>query len=304
MKGAVSQILHGFAWRGEEKSRRAPHLRTALNSNQYMLTVLLAAVPALVAAVYAGGARIFGMLLVTYVCIGAVEVLFSTFRNQQVDFGTVVSGLLLVLTLPADTPLWLVALGALFAMFFGKAIFGGTGHNVFNPAMLGRCFILLAYPKLISDSLDTLGGGLGVPLTLSFGDLGYAAALIPVILGGAVLLFTRVSAWRTVLATVGTGCGLSLVLWLVGAADYSILTLPFYAGFLFGAIFIATDPVSSPNTSVGQWIYGAVVGGLAVLITMLATYGEGMLFAILLGNLITPTIDSAVLNVRFRGYGL
>ncbi len=304
MKGAISQILHGFSWRGEETSSHSPHVRTALNSNQYMLTVLLAAVPALAMAIYAGGARVLAMLVVTYFCIGVVEVLFSTFRNQQVDFGTVVSGLLLVLTLPPQTPLWMVALGALFAMFFGKAIFGGTGHNLFNPAMLGRCFVLLAYPKLISDSLDTLGGGLGVPLTLSFGDVGYTAALIPVIIGGAVLIYTRVAAWRTVLGTVGFGCALSLVLWLVGAGSHTLLTLPFYAGFLFGAIFIATDPVSSPNTSVGQWIYGALVGVLAVVITMLATYGEGMLFAILVGNLFTPTIDQAVLNVRFRGYGL
>ena len=304
MKGAVSQILHGFSWRGEDTSSHAPHVRTTLNSNQYMLTVLLAAVPALGMAIYAGGARVLAMLLVTYVCIGAVEVLFATFRNQQVDFGTVVSGLLLVLTLPPATPLWMVALGALFALFFGKAIFGGTGHNLFNPAMLGRCFILLAYPTLISDSLGTLAGGLGVPLTLAFDKVGYTAAIVPVAIGGAVLLFTRVAAWRTVLSAIAGGAGLSLVLWLCGVSSHALLSLPFSAGFLFGAIFIATDPVSSPNTSVGQWIYGALVGVLAVVITMLATYGEGMLFAILIGNLITPTIDSAVLNVRFRGYGL
>lgn len=310
MRAAVRQILRGFAWRGEETARAAPHVRTTLNSNQCMMTALVAALPALGAALYVGGPRVLLMLLVAYVCIGVVEVAFATFREQQVDVGTVVTGLLLVLTLPAGTPLWLLALGALFGMFFGKAIFGGTGHNILNPALLGRCFIVLGYPTLISDFLASIKGatgeGLPAPLTLAFSDAGYWI-LIPIILGGAFLLVTRVASWRVVISIVLSGAALSTVLWRVGAggeANQALLLIPCSAGFLFGAVFLATDPVTSPNTAAGQWIYGILVGVLAVVITLLATYGEGMMFAILLGNLVTPTIDAGVLSLKFRGYGL
>jgi Na(+)-translocating NADH:ubiquinone oxidoreductase B subunit len=228
----------------------------------------------------------------------------------------------------------MVALGVMFGVFIGKELFGGSGRNVFNPALVGRCFLGLAYPAKMSASWLSAGSGMtgrlfeyasassvdavssATPLALAkqgefvslshmflgsvSGSAGETSA-IAIIIGGVFLLFTRIANWRTVVSILGSFALLGGILHYtrpetVGPVMWHLCA----GGLLFGAFFMATDPVSSPTTNTGKWLYGIVIGSVTVLIRNFTGYVEGVTFAILLGNIVAPILDEIVFAVRLR----
>jgi Na+-transporting NADH:ubiquinone oxidoreductase subunit B/electron transport complex protein RnfD len=274
------------------------------------------------------------MIVVSYAAGGAVEVIFAIVRKEDICEGFLVTGILFPLILPPKLPLWMVALGVAFGVFIGKELFGGTGRNVFNPALVGRCFLSLAYPKTMSASWLEPGTGLtgrlfqyvdasnvdalssATPLALakqgdfsSLSDLFWGAvsgsagetSAIAVILGGVFLLLTRVANWRTVVSTIGSFILLGAILHQAQPETVgSVLWHLFAGGLLFGAFFMATDPVTCPTTNAGKWLYGILIGAVTVLIRNFTGYVEGVTFAILLGNIVAPILDEIVISVRIR----
>jgi Na(+)-translocating NADH:ubiquinone oxidoreductase B subunit len=269
-----------------------------------------------------------------------VEALFAMVRKEGINEGFFVTGILWPLILPPNLPLWMVALGVAFGVFVGKELFGGTGRNVFNPALVGRCFLSLAYPKTMSASwmepssdlagrlltwvdasnLDALStatplasakqGEMSSISHLFLGSVSGSAgetSAILIILGGVFLLLTRVASWRTVVSILGSFIVLTAALVASRAVTYNMPGLfspvmwhVFAGGLLFGTFFMATDPVTSPTTNVGKWFYGIIIGSVTVLIRNFTGYVEGVTFAILLGNIVAPILDEIVIGVRIR----
>lgn len=313
----------------------APHIRDPLDVKRFMSMVIVALAPCLAAAVYFFGLRVLAVIVVSYAAGGVVEVLFAAVRKEEINEGFLVTGLLFPLILPPGLPLWMVAVGVAFGVLVGKEVFGGTGRNPFNPALVGRCFLAIAYPLEMSNTWIAPGGGLtgrlaqyvgasasdavssATPLTSAkqgvfeplanlfwgnvTGSIGETSALA-VIAGGLFLLATRVANWRTVAGVLGSFA-------LLGFAAHKFLPGTFAGpvswhllagGLLFGAFFMATDPVTSPITNGGKWAYGILIGVLTLLIRNLTGYVEGVMFAILLGNIVAPILDEITIRVRLR----
>ncbi|MFA5088616.1 MAG: NADH:ubiquinone reductase (Na(+)-transporting) subunit B [Candidatus Omnitrophota bacterium] len=289
------------------------------------------------AALLSGARIVLPILLVTYLVGGFWEVLFAVIRKHEINEGFLVTGILFALTLPPSIPLWQVAVGISFGVVIGKEIFGGTGYNVLNPALTGRAFLFFAYPGYLSgDSvwaavdgfsratplavLSASGkGGAAVQTLLdagytfqnmfwgfipgSIGETSKAACL----LGLFLLLMTRIANWRVVV-----GCFLGLMttgllcMNFQGGQTLTYFSLPAHwhlvmGGFAFGAIFMATDPVSSCATQPGRWIYGFLVGALVMVIRVLnPAYPEGVMLAILFMNIVAPLIDYLVVESHIR----
>jgi Na(+)-translocating NADH:ubiquinone oxidoreductase B subunit len=279
------------------------------------------------------------MIVVTYAAGLAVEATFSIVRKESINEGFFVTGILFPLILPPNLPLWMVALGVAFGVFIGKELFGGTGRNIFNPALVGRCFLSLAYPKTmaaswvepshelagglltwVTPSLDAMSGA--TPLALAkqgkmvdivhqfmgnvSGSAGETSAIL-IILSGVFLLFTRVASWRTVVSMLGSFVIMTGALIVGGAVAYPmpgvfgpVMWHLFAGGLLFGAFYMATDPVTSPTTNAGKWFYGIIIGSTTVLIRNFTGYVEGVTFAILLGNIVAPILDEIVIGIRIR----
>ena len=317
----------------------APHIRDPLDVKRVMSMVIISAIPCVLAALYFFGLRFIAMIVVTYAAGLAVEATFSIVRKESINEGFFVTGILIPLILPPNLPLWMVALGTALGVFIGKELFGGTGRNIFNPALVGRCFLSLAYPKdmaagwvepshelaggfltWIGPSLDAVSGA--TPLALAKqGEMGSIAhqlmgsvsgsagetSAILIILSGVFLLFTRVASWRTVVSMLGSFVILTGALVVGGAVAYPIpgvfgpvMWHLFAGGLLFGAFYMATDPVTSPTTNTGKWLYGIIIGSTAVLIRNFTGYVEGVTFAILLGNIVAPIFDEIVVGIRIR----
>jgi Na(+)-translocating NADH:ubiquinone oxidoreductase B subunit len=317
----------------------APHIRDPLDVKRVMSTVIITLIPCVLAALYFFGLRFIAMIVVTYAAGLAVEATFSMVRKESINEGFFVTGILFPLILPPNLPLWMVALGVAFGVFIGKELFGGTGRNVFNPALVGRCFLSLAYPKTmaaswlepshelagglltwVSPSLDAVSGA--TPLALAKqGEMGSIAhqlmgsvsgsagetSAILIILSGTFLLLTRVASWRTVVSMLGSFVILTAALIVGEAVDYPISGVfgpviwhLFAGGLLFGAFYMATDPVTSPTTNTGKWFYGIIIGSTTVLIRNFTGYVEGVTFAILLGNIVAPILDEIVIGIRIR----
>ncbi|RKY11073.1 MAG: RnfABCDGE type electron transport complex subunit D [Planctomycetota bacterium] len=312
----------------------APHIRDPLDIKRLMSMVIIAVVPSLFAAFYFFGWRIVSMVIVSYAAGGAVEVAFAVIRKEEINEGFLVTGLLFPLILPPTLPLWMVAVGVVFGVFVGKELFGGTGRNIFNPAIVGRCFLALAYPAAMSGNWISAGGNwpgrmleyvtasnvdaisTATPLVLAkqgelvslsrmllgniSGSMGETSA-IAVILGGVFLLLTRVANWRTVVSTLGSAVVLAGILHHSCTDRFAPALWHLCAGgLLFGAFFMATDPVTSPVTNTGKLFYGIIIGVITVLIRNFTGYVEGVTFAILLGNIAAPIIDEIVTRVRLR----
>ena len=255
----------------------------------------------------------------------AFEIWFASKRGHEVNEGFFVTSILFTLTLPASTPLWMAAVGIIFGVVIGKEVFGGTGKNFLNPALTGRAFLYFAYPAQMSGdavwvavdgftratSLGTaaLGEGYGVQWWDAFvgnvaGSLGETSTLA-ILIAAVVLLANRIASWRIML-----GCLLGLVigalLFNVIASDNPMFGVPFYwhlvlGGFAFGAVFMATDPVSAAMTDRGRLIYGILIGFMCVLIRVVnPAFPEGMMLAILFGNLFAPLIDHFVVQSNIK----
>ncbi len=287
------------------------------------------------ACVLTGLRSVLPIIVVSYAVGGAWEVLFSIVRKHEINEGFFVTGLLFPLTLPPTIPLWMVAVGISFGVVIGKEIFGGTGMNVLNPALTARAFVFFAYPASISGDkvwtyVDGFSGatpllaasnaaGPGAVETLqnagftlrdaflgavpgSIGEVSTLGCLI----GAVILILTGIGSWRIMAACVLGAAGMStLVSGIAGPESSSLMSLPVawhlcLGGFMFGTVFMATDPVSAAATKTGQWIYGILIGVVCILVrTINPAYPEGMMLAILFMNVVAPLIDYGVLQTHF-----
>ncbi|UCG50075.1 MAG: RnfABCDGE type electron transport complex subunit D [Phycisphaerales bacterium] len=329
----IYEALENFLFAPSTATTTAPHVRDPLDLKRFMSMVILALIPCIVAAFYFFGLRLAAMIAVSYMAGGTVEVLFAVIRKEDINEGFLVTGMLFPLIMPPTVPLWMVAVGVAFGVFVGKELFGGTGRNLFNPALVGRCFLALAYPETMSagwlepsselvgrffkyvdaSSVDAISSA--TPLALAKqgemcslshlllgsvpGSAGETSA-IAIILGGVFLLVTRVANWRTVVGILGSFTFLAGILHHAQSARFGPASWHVFAGgLLFGAFFMATDPVTSPTSNAGKWLYGAIIGSTTVLIRNFTGYVEGVTFAILLGNIVAPVLDEMVFTVRF-----
>lgn len=328
------EAMENFCFAPSATALTAPHVRDPLDVKRFMSMVIVALVPSLLAAFYFFGWRLVAMIIVSYAAGGVVEVAFAVIRKESINEGFLVTGMLFPLILPPTLPLWMVGVGVAFGVFVGKELFGGTGRNIFNPAIVGRCFLALAYPAAMSGNWIEAGSGAvgrmaeyisssnldvvssATPLVLAkqgqlvslsqmflgnvSGSLGETSALA-IILGGVFLLFTRVANWRTVFSILVSATLLSWIFHQTQGEKFAPFAWHLCAGgLLFGAFFMATDPVTSPITNAGKWFYGIIIGVVTILIRNFTGYVEGVMFAILLGNIIAPILDEMVFAVRLR----
>lgn len=297
------------------------------------------------------GALYYGPILaVTFIVGGHIEVLFAVIRKHEVNEGFLVTGMLFPLTLPPTIPLWQVAIGIAFGVVIGKEIFGGTGMNIFNPALTARAFLFFAYPAQISgdqvwtavdktNAVDGFSGAtaLGQIATLTDpaliaeptralsehwwhadgihwmdaflgavpGSLGETSTLACLI-GAGILIATGVGSWRTMLGVFVGSAVMCFLLNSAGSQTNGLMNLPFHwhivlGGWAFGAVYMATDPVSGAFTERGRLIYGFLIGALAILIRVVnPAYPEGMMLAILFMNMFAPLVDHAFISANIK----
>ena len=301
------------------KISATPHIHSGRSTAGIMRDVVIALLPAAVA-----GTVIFGLraLLVIAVCVGscvALEALFNiiTKKEQTIgDFTAIITGLLLALNVPANIPLWQCVIGSVFAIVVVKCLFGGLGCNLVNPAISARVFMLVSFGSMATQSMptivDTVSGATPLAsvaegnmpsftdllLGLTGGTIGETCA-VALLIGFVYLLVRRVISWHIPVATVGTVFVASLVMEGFDFAKAGALVLS--GGLLLGAIFMATDYVTSPATKAGKLVFGAGVGLLTFLIRYFGVYPEGVSFAILFMNILTPYIDSWTARKVFGG---
>jgi Na+-transporting NADH:ubiquinone oxidoreductase subunit B len=269
--------------------------------------------------------------LTTLIVGGFWEVLFAIVRKHEINEGFLVTSMLFALTLPPDMPLWMVALGISFGVVIGKEIFGGTGKNFLNPALVGRAFLYFAYPAEITGDLvwvavDGYSGatplGLGVLggmnaittggyswwnafIGLIPGSLGETSTLACLI-GAVFLIYTKVASWRIIAGVFLGMVGTVLLFNVFGNETHPMMTMPWHwhlvlGGFAFGMVFMATDPVSAAMTTAGRWVFGILIGFMTVLIRVVnPAFPEGIMLAILFANIFAPLIDYAVIQINIR----
>jgi Na(+)-translocating NADH:ubiquinone oxidoreductase B subunit len=342
--------MDSFMFSVSHRTNIAPHVRDPNNMKRYMSAVILAVMPVIAAAIYFFGWRVLGMIVVTYVTGLLIELAFAIFRKEEINEGFFVTGLLYPLILPPGLPFWMVALGIAFGVLVGKELFGGTGRNVFNPALVARCFLLIGVPTYMASGWSVPASGIpggfaqwstgaadavsqATPLSaakslhqyadwsnllfgtastnpagISGGSSGEVCSVL-IILGGLFLIMTGVANWRTIVSMLGSFAGLLAILaWAApstfGRAGWSVGEIVGWqllaGGLLFGAVYMATDPVTSPVSNLGKWIYGITIGVSTVLIRYLTGYVEGVMFAILLGNIAAPLYDEIATAVYLR----
>ncbi len=340
--------LETFLFVPNTVTKSGAHIRDAVDMKRIMSTVIIATLPALFFGMWNVGYQhylslgettgfwqnfIFGLqkilpvIIVSYVVGLGIEFYFAQIRGHEINEGYLVTGMLIPLILPPDIPLWIVAVAVAFSVIFGKEVFGGTGMNVVNPALLARAFLFFAYPGdmsgdkvWIADKADSYSGAtpLGHALVGDFshlasfkdmfmgyipGSVGETSTLM-ILIGAAILLITGVASWRIMLSVFAGGYLMGLLFNLWGANEY--MQIPAYyhlvmGGFAFGAVFMATDPVTSAQTNKGKYIYGLLIGMMAVLIRVFnPAYPEGMMLAILLFNVFAPLIDHYVIEANIK----
>ncbi|MGA0838980.1 MAG: NADH:ubiquinone reductase (Na(+)-transporting) subunit B [Pseudomonadales bacterium] len=292
------------------------------------LNGLIAFDPASVIDCLVHGLAYFLPLYITVFLAGiAFEIWFASKRGHEVNEGFFVTSILFTLTLPATTPLWMAALGIVFGVVLGKEVFGGTGKNFLNPALTGRAFLYFAYPAQMSGdavwvAVDgytratalgnaAVGGEYGVEWMDAFlgnipGSMGETSTLA-ILIAGSILVLSRIASWR-IMAGVLLGMVVTTLLFNSVQSSNPMFAMPFWwhivlGGFAFGAVFMATDPVSASMTNSGRWFYGFLIGLMCALIRVVnPAFPEGMMLAILFGNLFAPLIDYFVVqrNVKRR----
>lgn len=279
-----------------------------------------------------GAAYYVPIYAVVFAVGGFWEVLFATKRGHEINEGFFVTSILFTLIVPPDIPLWQAALGITFGIVVGKEVFGGTGKNFLNPALTGRAFLYFAYaPNLSGDAvwtavdgysgatalgqiaaegLPAMAANTGLELTWLNAFLGQMqgsigeTSTLAILLGGCLLLFTRIASWRVMLAMFIGMVATAIMFNVIGSDTNPAFATPWYwhfvlGGFAFGMVFMATDPVSSSMTNTGKYIFGALIGFMTVLIRVVnPAYPEGVMLAILFANLFAPTIDYYVVKAN------
>ena len=333
---------------------KGAHIRDCVDLKRVMIMVVISLVPAMLFGIWNTGyqhslaygldwgfwpivgyglVKVIPLYLVSYIVGLAIEFTSAQLRGHEVNEGYLVSGMLIPLIVPVDVPLGMLAIAVAFAVIFGKECFGGTGMNIWNPALLTRAFLFFSYPSKMSG--DTVWvGGLGAgenawcggpvadafsgatplanPTMAGLADHGYSllnmflgtvpgtvgeTSVIAILLGAIILLGTGVASWKIMLSSVIGGLAVGYLGYACGATDLPGYYQLVMGGFLFGTVFMATDPVTSAQTECGKWIYGFLVGALAVTVRIWNPgYAEGMMLAILLMNTFAPLIDHCVIS--------
>ncbi|WP_377194034.1 NADH:ubiquinone reductase (Na(+)-transporting) subunit B [Ruegeria meonggei] len=285
----------------------------------------------LMANVFHGMLYFLPIYIVTLVAGGIFEVIFATVRGHEVNEGFLVTSMLYTLILPATTPLWQVALGIIFGVVIGKEVFGGTGKNFLNPALVGRAFLYFAYPAQMSGDavwtpVDGFSGATALAVTAADGVQALAAdgitwssaflgqiqgsfgetSTLACMIGLAFLLMTKIANYRLIVGCLAGTIGFTLLLNLIGSDTNPMFAMPWYwhfvlGGYAFGLAFMVTEPVSASHTNVGRYIYGALIGVMVVMIRVInPAFPEGMMLAILFGNVFAPLIDHFVVQANIK----
>jgi len=317
-----------------------PALLFGIWNTGYQHFVSIGADPGFWGIVWFGFLKVLPIIVVSYVTGLGIEFIVAQIRGHEVNEGFLVSGMLIPLVMPADVPLWTVSIATAFAVIIGKEAFGGTGMNIMNPALTARAFLFFAYPsKMSGDFVWTAGLEKGTGVLDGFSGatiLGQAAAqntsftnglpghsystwdmflgtipgsigetsTIAILIGAAILIYTGVGSWKIIASVFAGGAVMGIILNLLAVNNY--MSLPWWehfilGGFAFGAVYMATDPVTSAQTERGKWIYGFLIGFLAILIRVLnPAYPEGVMLAILLMNVFAPLIDYYVVESNIK----
>ncbi len=299
-----------------------------------MRTVILSLIPIIIAGTYFYGLRVLTLMAVVTIFGLATEYIFEKNYKRKTSEAIFVSCILYTLTLPVSTPYWIAIVGIVFGILFGKEVYGGFGKNVFNPALVARAFVYVSFPEHFTISWNNVAtgfpGGFATYLTegidavsiatpmLLFrvtgetvsnldlligtvpGSIGEGSKVL-IILAAIYLIYKKVASWHIMAGCFGGFVGLSTILYLLG---YSQVPHPLYGllvgGFLFGTVFMATDPISAPKTKEGKIAYGILIGVVAVIIRGFALFAGGMMFSILMGNTFAPIIDETVKLLKNR----
>jgi len=354
-KGGKLEWLHS-SWDAFDTFLRVPatvtskgsHVRDAVDIKRVMIIVVVALVPALLFGMWNVGYqhnlavgdlpgfwnqffwglfKVLPLIVVSYLVGLGIEFASAQIKGEEVNEGYLVSGMLIPLIVPIDVPLWMLAVATAFAVIFGKEVFGGTGMNFLNPALLCRAFLFFSYPSAMSGSQVWIANRCGAdaitgatPLSyLSEGmdglsNAGYTfwqmfsgiipgsvgeTSVIAILLGAIILIWTGVASWKIMVSSVAGGLLIGWLGTLCGATDVPAYYQLVMGGFAFGSVFMATDPVTSAQTECGKWIYGFLVGAIAVIVRLFNPgYAEGMMLAILLGNVFAPIIDHCVVSAH------
>ncbi len=324
-------------------TKKGAHVRDCNDLKRTMTMVILALVPAFLfgcfntgiqvglegfAALAYGFVRVLPMVAVSYIVGLGIEIVYAQIRKEEVAEGYLVTGLLIPMIMPVSTPLWMVALGVAFAVIFGKEVFGGTGMNIFNPALVARAFVFFAFtPQMSGEKVwfsdwkmmgatDATTGATALEQLATTGDMQWSVmdaflGFIPgsfgetstlcILIGAAILLYTGVASWRTMLSVFAGGLVLGYLFQILGVTEYPAYYHLVVGGFAFGAVFMATDPVTSAQTNTGKYIVGFMTGALAVLVRVVnPAYPEGMMLAILFMNALAPTVDYFVVEANIN----
>lgn len=343
-------------------AKSGTHIHDSIDSKRIMSIVVIALIPALLFGMYNVGYQHFthtlgaqgsfvemfayGFLavlpkiIVSYVVGLGIEFVVAQWKKEEIQEGFLVSGMLIPMIVPVDCPLWILAVATAFAVIFAKEVFGGTGMNIFNVALITRAFLFFAYPaKMSGDAVwvsgeSVLGLGKSVDGLTAATSLGVAStavdpngfpafswdmvtglipgsigetSVIAIMIGAVILLWTGIASWKTMGSVFVGGAFMAFVFNTVGP-DTAMANMPWYehlvlGGFCFGAVFMATDPVTSARTEKGKYIFGFLIGVMAIVIRVLNPgYPEGMMLAILLMNIFAPLIDHVIVqnNIRSR----
>ena len=365
--------IHTFLYLPNEVTHGGTHIKAADDLKRTMNIVIMALVPCLLFGMFNAGyqhyaaidgslranvlanfftfdnfwigiIKVLPLVIVSYGVGLIVEFIFAVIKGHEVEEGYLVTGMLVPLIVPIDTPLWMLAVAVIFGVVIGKEVFGGTGMNILNPALTIRAFLFFAYPTWMSGdkvwvydavnrtgtadaiSGETILGSYAQNQEVMYSNWDKFAGFIPgsvgetstllILLGAAILVFTKIGSWRILLSTFLGAAAMGIIFNEIVAADIITESSKFYGlmntvwwehlmigGLAFGAVFMATDPVTGSQTNKGKWIYGFLIGFISIMIRVFnPAYPEGVFLAILLMNVFAPTIDHYVVqgNVKKR----
>ena len=338
-------------------TKKGAHIRDSIDLKRTMIIVVMALVPALLFGMWNVGyqhfmattgeagtlmemwwfgfLKVLPIIVISYGVGLGIEFVFAQINGHEIQEGFLVSGMLIPLIVPIDTPLWMIALATAFAVVIGKEVFGGTGMNIVNPALTARAFLFFAYPSQMSgdkiwvngvtageQTVDTFSGA----TPLANGAAGYMDKLpsmaemffgvmpgsigetstLAILIGAVILIATGIGSWKIMFSSVVGGLLMGFLLNTFATETNPYMALPalshlMLGGFMFGTVFMATDPVTASQTDTGKWIYGFLVGFIAILVRVLnPAFPEGMMLAILLMNVFAPLIDYYVINSKVK----
>ncbi len=343
--------METFLYVPNTTSRTGVHIHDAIDSKRIMSIVVISLLPALLFGMYNTGYQhylaaghlegsssadlfIYGFIavlpkiLVSYIVGLGIEFAWAQMKGEEIQEGYLVSGMLIPMIVPVNCPLWALAVAVAFAVIFAKEIFGGTGMNIFNVALVTRAFLFFSYPSVMSGDGVWIAGesllGFGYDLPDTFtqatplamasqgGDMPYSisdmilgfipgsigeTSVVAIAFGAAILLWTGIASWKTIAGVFVGGILAAMLFSATGSTPLAWYEHIVLGGFCFGAVFMATDPVTSARTETGKYIYGFLIGVMAIVIRVMNPgYPEGMMLAILLMNMFAPAIDYCVVS--------